>query len=141
MAKAKDLINAGLSIVAKSGKTIIASIDEDGFPNLKAMLPPRENDGLKTFYFTTNTSSRRVSQYLKNPKASIYFYDARFFRGLMLIGTMEVLTDQEMKNRIWRDGDTLYYSNGVTDPDYCVLKFTTMKCRMYENFKSYNFEV
>jgi hypothetical protein len=27
------------------------------------------------------------------------------------------------------------------DPDYCVLKFTANKCRMYENFKSYDFEV
>lgn len=137
----KNLIKLSLSIIEKSGKTIISSIDEKGFPNLKAMLPPRENDGLKTFYFTTNTSSMRVSQYLKNSKASIYFCDSRFFRGLMLIGTMEVLTDQETKNRIWRDGDSMYYSKGVTDPDYCVLKFTTINCRMYENFTSYDFEV
>ena len=87
----KDLIKAGLSIVARSGKAIIASVDDDGFPNLKAMLKPRENDGLDVFYFTTNTASMRVQQYLKNPKASIYFYDSRFFKGLMLKGTMAVL--------------------------------------------------
>ena len=138
---AKDFIKAGLSIVARSSKTIIASVDEDGFPNLKAMLQPRKHDGLKTFYFTTNTSSMRVQQYLKNPKASIYFYDSRFFRGLMLRGTMEVLQDQPTKDRIWRDGDSMYYALGVTDPDYCVLKFTTINCRMYENFKSYDFTV
>ena len=39
----------------------IASVDEDGFPNMKAMLAPRERDGV-TFYFTTNTSSMRVKQ-------------------------------------------------------------------------------
>ena len=137
----KDFIRAGLSIVAKSAKTIIASVDDDGIPNLKAMLKPRENDGLKVFYFTTNTSSLRVKQYSKNPKASIYFYDSRFFRGLMLRGTMEVLQDQPTKDRIWRDADTMYYSLGVTDPDYCVLKFTAENCRMYEHFKSYDFQV
>jgi general stress protein 26 len=137
----KDLIKAGFSVVERSSKTIISSVDEEGFPNLKAMLKPREHDGLEVFYFTTNTSSMRVKQYLRNPKASIYFYDTRFFKGLMLIGTMEVLHDQETKDRIWRDGDTMYYSKGVTDPDYCVLRFTTQKCRMYENFKSYDFEV
>lgn len=137
----KDLLKAGLSIVEKSSKTIIASVDNEGFPNLKAMLKPRENDGLEVFYFTTNTSSMRVKQYLKNPKASIYFYDSRFFRGILLRGTMEVLQDQPTKDRIWRDGDTMYYPKGVTDPDYCVLKFTTKNCRMYENFKSYDFEV
>lgn len=136
-----NFIKAGLSIVARSSKTIIASVDEDGFPNLKAMLQPRENDGLKVFYFTTNTHSMRVQQYLKNPKASIYFYDSRFFRGLMLRGTMEVLQDQPTKDRIWRDDDTMYYPLGVTDPDYCVLKFTAANGRMYENFKSYDFKV
>jgi general stress protein 26 len=137
----KDFTKAGLSIVARSGKTIIASVDDDGFPNLKAMLQPREHDGLKVFYFTTNTSSMRVQQYLKNAKASIYFYDTRFFKGLMLRGTMEVLTDQPTKDRIWRDGDTMYYALGITDPDYCVLKFTAANGRMYENFKSYDFIV
>ena len=137
----RDFIKAGLSIIARSGKTIIASVDEDGFPNLKAMLKPRENDGLKVFYFTTNTSSMRVKQYLKNPKASIYFYDTRFFKGLMLKGTMEVLQDQTIRDRIWREGDETYYPLGVTDPDYCVLKFTADKGRMYESFKSYDFKV
>jgi len=136
----KDFIKLGLSIVAKSDNTIISSVDEDGFPNLKAMLKPREHDGLKVFYFTTNTSSMRVSQYIKNPKASIYFYDSRLFKGIMLKGFMEVLEDQSTKDRIWREGDTVYYSKGPTDPDYCVLKFTTNVCRMYENFKSYDFE-
>jgi general stress protein 26 len=137
----RDFIKAGLSIVARSSKAIIASVDEDGFPNLKAMLKPRENDGLKVFYFTTNTSSMRVKQYLKNPKASIYFYDTRFFKGLMLKGTMEVLQDQPIRDRIWRDGDEMYYPLGVTDPDYCVLKFTAAIGRMYENFHSYDFKV
>jgi general stress protein 26 len=135
----RNFINAGLGIVARSSKTIIASVDDDGFPNLKAMLQPREHDGLKVFYFTTNTHSMRVQQYLKNPKASIYFYDTRFFKGVMLRGKMEVLQDQDTKDRIWRDGDNMYYSLGVTDPDYCVLKFTTINCRMYEHFKSYDF--
>jgi general stress protein 26 len=137
----KDLIKKGLSIVEKSSNTIISSVDEDGFPNLKAMLRPRENDELKVFYFTTNTSSMRVTQYLKNSKASIYFYDSSSFRGIMLKGLMEVLQDQPTKDKIWRDGDTMYYSKGITDPDYCVLKFTTKVCRMYENFKSYDFKV
>ena len=37
--------------------------------------------------------------------------------------------------------DTMYYPQGVTDPDYCVLKFTAVKGRYYSNFKSEDFEV
>ena len=116
--------------------SIISSIDENEFPNTKAMLPPRKRNGLKEFYFTTNTSSMRVKQYQENNKACIYFFDKRFFRGVMLVGTMEVLTDQKTKDLIWRDGDTMYYPLGVTDPDFCVLKFRANKIRAYQNFKS-----
>ncbi|MDR3069126.1 MAG: pyridoxamine 5'-phosphate oxidase family protein, partial [Cellulomonas sp.] len=62
----------------------IASVDGDGFPNLKAMLAPRRRVGLREFWFTTNTSSQRVAQYRENPQAAIYFVDQRFFRGVML---------------------------------------------------------
>lgn len=137
----KDYGKIAQAVVERSGKTIIGSVDEEGYPNLKAMLKPREHDGLKVFYFTTNTSSLRVRQYLQNPKASIYFYDARFFKGVMFRGEMEVLQDPETKERIWRDGDTMYYPLGVTDPDYCVLRFTAKKGRLYQNFSSEDFEV
>lgn len=129
------------NIIDKISVSIISSVDEDGFPNTKAMLPPRKREGIKYLYFTTNTSSMRVKQYLKNPKACVYFFDHRFFRGVMLKGTMEILQDDKTKKMIWRDGDEMYYSKGVTDPDYCVLKFTSQNGRYYSNFKSVNFEV
>jgi general stress protein 26 len=59
----------------------------------------------------------------------------------MLIGTMEVLEDAAIKEEIWERGDTMYYPKGVTDPDYCVLKFTAQSGRYYSNFKSEDFEV
>ena len=128
-------------IIDKSGTAMIGSVDGEGFPNMKAMLPPRKREGISEFYFTTNTSSMRVKQYLENPKASIYFYDKRFYRGVMLKGTMEVLTDSKSKEEIWREGDEIYYPLGVTDSDYCVLKFTAQSGRYYSNFRSEDFLV
>lgn len=129
------------NLIDKQGVSFISSLDDEGFPNTKAMLPPRKREGIKTFYFTTNTSSMRVRQFRSNPKACIYFCDKRFFRGVMLKGTMEVLEDPESKEMIWQDGDTLYYPQGVTDPDYCVLKFTAQTGRYYSNFSSENFMI
>ena len=71
----------------------ISSVDDEGYPWTKAMLAPRLREGIKTFYFTTNTFSIRVAQYKANSKASIYFCDEKGFRGLALRGTMELLTD------------------------------------------------
>ena len=129
------------NLIDKQGVSFIASISEDGFPNMKAMLPPRKRKGIKEFWFTTNTSSMRVAQYRNNPNASVYFYDKRFFRGVMLLGTMEVLEDAESKQIIWQEGDTMYYPKGVTDPDYCVLKFIAVRGRYYSNSHSEDFEI
>lgn len=129
------------NLIDKQNVSYIASIAEDGFPNMKAMFPPRKRVGIKEFYFTTNTSSKRVAQYKQNPKASIYFCDKRFFRGVMLIGYMEVLEDADSKEMIWQENDTMYYPKGVSDPDYCVLKFVAHGGRYYANFKSETFEI
>lgn len=90
------------NLIDKAGVSYIGSVDADGYPNMKAMLPPRKREGIREFYFTTNTSSMRVSQYRQNPKACIYFCDRRFFRGVMLKGIMEVLEDSETKEMIDR---------------------------------------
>lgn len=119
----------------------ISSVDEEGYPNTKAMLAPCGRAGIHTFYFSTNTSSMRVAQYRANPKASVYFYDRRFYRGAMLLGEMEVLEDAPHKERFWKKGDTMYYKLGVTDPDYCILKFTAHKGRYYSNFASESFDI
>jgi len=137
----RDASNTIGHMIDKASVSIISSIDEAGFPNSKAMLPPRKREGIKHLFFTTNTSSMRVKQYTSNPKACVYFFDKRFYRGVMLRGTMKVLLDNASKELIWKDGDEMYYSKGVTDPDYCVLRFTAQNGRYYSNFKSENFEI
>lgn len=129
------------NLIDKAGNAFISYVDGDGFPVTKAMLAPREREGIKTFYFSTNTLSNKVKYLRDNPKCSVYFMDKRFFRGASLSGTAEVLEDAESKKHIWRTGDTMYYKGGVTDPDYCVLRLTITKGWYYSNFKSEDFEV
>lgn len=121
--------------------SFLSYLDADGFPVTRAMLKPRERQGIKTIWFSTNTSSNKVKAFRQNSRASVYLVDRRFFRGASLVGTMEVLETPEAKERLWQMGDTLYYKKGVTDPDYCVLRFTAEKGRFYSNFRSVDFEI
>ena len=132
-----------LKFIKKQRVSFICSVDENCCPNVKAMLKPRKINGMRKFYFSTNTSSLRAKQFLSNPNASIYFYHKGLIKytGVMLVGRMEVLTDQETKDMIWRKGDTMFYKKGVTDPDYCVLKFTAQSGRYYCDLKTESFEV
>ena len=131
------------NLIDKTSISIISSIDSKGFPNTKAMLKIRKREGLKYFYFSTNTSSMRVMQYKNNPNASIYFYNKGIikYEGVMLKGKMEVVTDQNIKDMLWRKGDIIFYKKGVTDPDYCVLKFTAIEGRYYCDLKTESFDI
>lgn len=137
----KDAIKTIEAILDKQSVVFLSSVDENGFPNTKAMLAPRKREGITVFYFHTNTSSMRVGQYRNNTKACLYFCDKRFFKGVMLTGTVEVLGDAAHKEMLWQEGDTMYYPGGITDPDYCVLRFTANQGRFYSNFSSENFAV
>ena len=144
MDKGKKMdLNQIEKFIARRKVSFICSVDAQGFPAVKAMLKPRARSGLRDFYFSTNTSSMRVGQFRENPKASVYFYRKGLFRyaGVLLTGRMEVLTDQDSKNRIWKKSDTVFYKGGVTDPDYCVLKFTAEKGRYYCDLKTESFEL
>lgn len=126
--------------MADRAKIVFPSyIDSRGWPTTRAMLAPREREGIRVFWFSTNTSSEKAAAFRENPRGSVYLVDRLFFRGVSLSGTVEVLTDPASRERLWRRGDTMYYPGGVTDPDYCVLKFTAERGRYYSHFKSEDF--
>lgn len=119
----------------------LSYLDGEGFPTARAMLAPRERQGSRVIWFSTNTSSNKVAAFRRDPRAGVYVMDRRFFRGVSLTGTVEVLEDAASKERIWRRGGTLYYRRGVTDPDYCVLRFTAARGRYYSSFHSEDFVI
>jgi general stress protein 26 len=133
-----DVVNA---LHKKVKRFFIGSVDGDGFPNIKAVLPVNKRNSVAEIYFSTNTSSRHVAQYRANPKACVYFFDPLLFRGVMLKGMIEVCEDSATKERFWNKGDTKYYPKGVSDPDYCILRFRTQTGRYYAGFKSEDFSV
>ena len=125
-----------LQFISKQKTALIASVDAQGYPVVRAMLAPRKVDG-NEIYFTTNTSSEKVKQYTANDKACVYVYKRGKikYQGVAMTGEMQVCTDQATKDEMWRFGDKLFYKQGVTDPDYCVLKFTGKAAEYYCDFK------
>lgn len=123
------------NMIDKCSISFIGSIDEEGYPNIRAMLKPCKRVGIKEIYFHTNTSSAKITHFKENSKASIYICNKRFFKGLMLKGTMEIINDKKIKDDIWQEGYEMYYHLGVDDPDYCVIRFMPEKAKYYSDFK------
>lgn len=130
--------NAMESLVEGATTVVVGSRDADGFPNAKQMFKA-DREGLRTFWFSTNTSSMRVGQFAADPRACLYFCGE--VDGLMLVGTMEICQDRASRERLWSEGSEVYYPLGVDDPDYCVLKFQADRGDYYHALKKYVFSV
>ncbi len=121
--------------IGRQKTSLISSVDNDGYPATRALIQPvlvDDND----IYFATYTSSRKVAHYRNNSKACVYFFEkGRNFQGVEIKGNMEVLTDGEAKRRFWKPFFNRFYKKGVTDPDYCILKFTGFEAVCFGNFK------
>lgn len=136
----EQAIRDALALVNSATIAMLGTNGDEGYPNIKAMIKA-ENEGLQRIWFSTNTSSRRLAQVLRDPRTCVYFVDFDQWKGLMLVGTIEVLQDSESKQRLWHPGDERYYPLGVTDPDYSVLRFTAQWGDYYHALSKVSFEV
>jgi len=133
-------ISESLGLMDRSLIAMVGSVDGNAFPNIKAMMNVA-HEGLATLWFSTNTSSKRVAQFRQNPRACVYYVDQETFKGLMLVGTMEVLQDDAIRQRFWQPGCEKYYPLGVTDPDYSILRFTAEWGNFYHNLENLTFRL
>lgn len=129
-----------LALAGKAVFAMLGTVDEKGCPDVRAVLK-MQNEGLKKIWFSTNTSSRKVAEIRKNPKACVYFVDFEKWAGLTLTGSIKILRDIKSKKRLWRKGFEKYYPLGVNDPDYSVLRFTAKKGKYYHNLSGTVFDV
>jgi general stress protein 26 len=136
----EEAIREALALASRSGIVMLGTNGDEGHPNIKAMIK-MENEGLNRIWLSTNTSSKRVGQLVRNAKACVYFVDFEQWMGLMLVGEVEVLQDTESRQRLWREGFEKYYPLGVADPDYCVLRFTAQWGNYYHALSNVTFEL
>jgi general stress protein 26 len=136
----EEVLIESLKLVEKSQIALLGTNSTAGFPNIKAMLNLK-HDGLKKIWFSTNTSSKRVQQLKNDNRACVYYVDEDNFKGLMLIGTVEILQDLDSRKMLWMDGAEKYYPLGVEDPDYSVLCFTAHQGNYYHGLVNQDFMV
>lgn len=117
---------------------ILTSVDEDGYPLTKAVVPGKYRETISEMYFCTNTSSRFANAISRSGKGGVYFYSKIFFswKGCSLKGNFEIVTDMTAKQKYWKNFyKNAYPEKSYTDPDFCLVRFISTAGRLYSNFK------
>lgn len=129
-------------IIARAGEIIMKStgatsycalglIDLDGYPTVSTISASKA-DGINWITFCTGLGGTRHNRIMKDNRASVCFNSGEY--NITLVGIIEVLTDQAIKNEMWYDGLSNYFS-GADDPNYCVLRFKTERYNLFVDWK------
>lgn len=116
--KALDLVEKNQLVM------MLGTVGADGVPEIKAMVKMR-NDGVRSFWFCSNTSARRTEIIRHDGRACLYAYEYApdaspiVCRGVMLSGTVELSWDDDLRRSLWQDFMIMYYPEGAARPRFC----------------------
>ena len=133
-----DILTQAANIVAENtvnggefhGQICVLSlIDEAGFPT-SSVLTPSKAEGIHRLTLCTMLDSNSVKRIANCNRASVCFATGE--HCINLVGEIELLTSADVKHDMWYDGLS-YHFTGPDDPNYCVLKFTTKRYKLFLN--------
>ncbi|NLW48855.1 MAG: pyridoxamine 5'-phosphate oxidase family protein [Firmicutes bacterium] len=131
----QEILNKAGEIVEKNTGMgtycVLALIDLDGYPTASTITASKA-DGINWITFCTGLGGTKTNRVNKNNRASVCFNADDY--NITLIGTMEVITDPDVKKEMWYEGLANHFS-GPEDPGYCVLRFTTERYNLLVDWK------
>lgn len=130
IARASEIV-ASKTGGGNEGYCVLALIDKDGYPTAST-ISASKSDGLNWITFCTSLNSNKAKRVETCNRASVCF-DA-IEHNITLVGTIEVLTDPEIKKEMWYKGLEGHF-NGPEDPNYCVLRFNTNSYNLLVDWK------
>jgi general stress protein 26 len=109
------------------GYCALSLIDEDGYPSASTLTISKA-DGIKWLTFLSGLKSNKAKRIDKCNRGSVCINSPKY--NITLVGTLEVLTEPDIKNEMWQEPLGGMYS-GPDDPEYCVIRFTTLRYNIF----------
>lgn len=127
-------IQKAAEIIARNtGETsycVLALIDLDGYPTASTISVSKA-DGIRQITFCTGFGPK-TDRIRQSNRACVCFNSPEY--NITLVGTIEVLTDPEVKRDMWYGGLANHFT-GPEDPGYCVLRFQTERYNLLVDWK------
>ncbi|MCL2052374.1 MAG: pyridoxamine 5'-phosphate oxidase family protein [Lachnospiraceae bacterium] len=115
----------------KNQYCVLAQEDLDGCLTA-AVITPSKADGMNQLTFCSGVGSNWAKRAERDNRAAVCFSSEEY--SITLRGKLEILTDKEAKQENWYKGLENHFS-GADDPNYCVLRFTTEKFKLFVDWE------
>ena len=133
-----DIFAKANQMIAKCGEAYLGVIDENGFPSVSTVSTIKPENIFEA-YFATGLAANKTKRLLKDKRASVCYRAGS--NNITLVGEAEICTDQPTKSRMWLDWFIDHFPLGETDPNYCVIKFTTLRASLWIDYESAEFTI
>jgi general stress protein 26 len=104
-------IDAARRLMIEARYCALITIGEGGQPQARTIDPSPPDDRM-TVWFVTTPATRKVRQIQRDPRVTLYYFDARSPGYVTVIGTARVVADSEAKQR-WLEKWTPFYPGGA----------------------------
>jgi len=132
--KASEIIKSKTAAENMGAGVAITLIDNEGYPTTSCISISKA-DGIHEVLFGIGLSSNKGKRAKECTRASVCIFDDDYENGsyynITLVGDVEIVTDPEVKKEVWYEGLAEHFKQGVTDPDYAVLRFITKRYNLW----------
>jgi len=127
--KAGEIIAAKANYIGggMEGYAVLALVDENGYPSASTLTIARA-DGINWLTFATSPDSNKAKRLAKNSRASVCIASSEY--NITLVGTVEVITDIDIKKDMWFEPMSHMWS-GPEDPNFFAIRFKTERYNLF----------
>ena len=133
IAKVGEIIKSKSAAENMGAAVALSLIDNEGYPTISAVSISK-SDGIRQITFCTTMDSNKAKRAEACNRASVCIFDDDYqgnsFYNITLVGTIEIVTDPEIKKEMWYEG-MCEHCSGPDDANFCVLRFTTKRYNLW----------
>ena len=112
------------AMLARCEVVVLTSINKEGYPRPVPMSKIKA-EGISVIWMATGKDSAKTHDFLRIPKGGVCFSENG--NSVALTGDVEIVTDEATKKELWQEWFIEHFPGGPDDPDYVLVKFTSLQ--------------
>lgn len=126
----RSLTEKATHLLLQCKEVTLASVNADGFPR-PVPLDKVHSLGCNEVWVVTAADSEKVADFRLNPKAGLSY--SFYGDSVALRGTVEIITDDVTRKRMWQEYFINYFPAGPADSNYVLIRFIGNEATIWIN--------